>query len=213
MIGHDYTVAAPTSAVAKVVVNGVFLPSANPVRVLAYDQYGDPSAIANIGKILDAASVASGRTYKLSVVSSSALVGDKLDVDKIDVVLFYDQPNATAGTLATVGASIKASLLSFGQSGGVAVVLDGGGGIGEMPSFLTSAGLLDVSAHTTVTAKSVEVVAPADALGIDVLSPYLATSKSVTFTTLEAPSKTAVVVVEEPLSKLPAVIHKVVKKP
>ena len=212
-IGHDYTSATPTSAVAQVVVNAVFLPSTNPVRVLAYDQYADPVAEANVGKILDAASIKSGRAYVRTVAASADEVLTKLNIDSFDLMLFYDQPKAPAGTLATLGVDLSAKLKSFNETGGVVVVLDGGGGIGEMPKFFTAAGLLGVSSQTTITGKTVDVVAPADAIGIDVLTPYLAPSKSVTFTLSDPPSSTSVVVVQEPTSTGPVVIHRVVRKP
>ena len=212
-IGHDYAAATPTSAVAQVVVNAVFLPPSNPVRVLGFEQWSDATAVKNVGGALDAASASSGRKYTESVVVTEADFLAQLNIDKIDVAIIYDQPSAPAGMLATFGADVDAKLTSFTQSGGVIIVLDGGSATGEMPQLMTSAGLLDVSAHTTITGKTVDVVAFADAIGIGVLTPYLAPTRSVTLTTTEAPSPVAVVVVEEPTSKGAVVVHKVVRKP
>ncbi|MEO7096933.1 MAG: hypothetical protein ABI175_26980, partial [Polyangiales bacterium] len=212
-IGHDYSTAAPSSAAGKVVANGVFLPSANPVRVLVLDQYADATAETSVGKILDSTATITGRTWKKTVAATSADVLTKLSIDAFEVLLVLDQPKAPAGALATIGDDLKAKVTSFNETGGVVVVLDGGGGIGEMPAFLSASGLLATSGHTSISGKTVDVIAPADAIGIDVLTPYLAGNKSVTFTLTTAPSPTIVVVVEEPTSSGPVVIHRVVRKP
>jgi hypothetical protein len=56
------------------------------------------------------------------------------------------------------------------------------------------------------------LVAPADAIGIGVLSPYQAPSSSVSFTLVGAPSALQVTVVREPKSGEPVVVHRVVIK-
>ncbi len=213
VIGHDYATSLPTSAAGKVVSNGVFLPSTNPVRVLWLDQYADPGAESAVTKILDNTASLTGRTWKRTVAPTSSDVLTKLGIDAFEVLVVLDQPNAPAGELASIGGDLDAKITSFTQTGGVVVVLDGGGGRGEMPAFLDASGILSTSAHTTISGKTVDVIAPADAIGIDVLTPYFAASKSVTFTLTVAPSPSIVVVVQEPTSIAPVVIHRVVKKP
>ena len=212
-IGHDYSTSSPSSAAGKVVSNGVFLPSANPVRVLVLDQYADAAAETSVGKILDYTATTTGRSWKKTIAATSSDVLTRLGIDSFEVLLVLDQPKAPAGALATIGDDVKAKVTSFTETGGVVVVLDGGGGIGEMPSFLSASGLLAIRAHTGISGKTVDVIAPADAIGIDVLTPYLAASKSVTFTLDTPPSPTIVIVVDEPTSLAPVVIHRVVKKP
>jgi hypothetical protein len=211
-IGHDYVGAAPLAAVSKVLVNAAFLPGRNPVRILGYQEYADAASVARVKAVLDGGTSMSGRTYALTPAATQAELLSKLTIDAFDVVLIYDQPNAPAGTLLGVGAAFAPDFASFSESGGVIVALDGASGVGEMPTFLAASGLLDTGAHTTVTSSELQVVAPADAVGIGVLSPYQAPTRSVTFGSLGAASATQVSVVVEPVSKAPVVIHRVVIK-
>ncbi|MBI2388821.1 MAG: hypothetical protein HYV09_04310 [Deltaproteobacteria bacterium] len=212
IIGHDYVGAAPSLAVGRVVVNAVFLPPKNPVRVLAYEQYADAAAISSVKAILDAGALGSGRTYVKTTSTTLVDFRDRLRIDDYDVALIFDQPSAPAGALDTVGADMKLSLDSFSRVGGVVVVLDGGGGVGQMPSYLTSAALLATTGQTTVTGKALDVVAPGDAVGVGVLTPYSAPSRSVSLTTTEPPSSSLITVVSEPTSSKPVVLHRVVFK-
>jgi len=212
VLGHDYST-SPTAAATQVVSNAVFLPSRSPVRVLAYDGWADPVAVANVTAILDGTTKKTGRTYTRKTASTTTSVIDKLNVDDFDVLLVYDQSKASSGTLALDGAALQKTLTSFTQTGGTVVVLDGAGGTGEMPKLLTASGLLNVTAHTSVTGLAALVVAPTDALGNDVITPYYAIARSTTFVTTDAPSPTAIVVVEEEKSSQPIVIHRIVKKP
>lgn len=212
IIGHDYVGAAPSLAVGRVVVNSVLLPPKNPVRVLSYEQYADPAAVSSVKAIVDAGAAASGRTYVKTTSTTLVDFRDRLRIDDYDVALIFDQPSAPAGALDTVGADMKLSLDSFSRVGGVVVVLDGGGGVGQMPSFLTSAALLSTTGQTTVTAKALDVVAPGDAVGVGVLTPYSAPSRSVSLTTTEPPSSSLITVVTEPTSARPVVLHRVVFK-
>lgn len=212
VIGHDFTGATPALSVSRVLVNAVFLPPKNPVRVLSYEQWSEPTSVARVKAILDDGALASGRTYVKSVATSLADFRDRLLIDKFDVALVFDQPNAPAGALSTVGVDAAVSLDSFSRVGGVVVVLDGASGISQMPQFLTASTMLGTSAHTTITGKAVDVVAPADAIGVGVLSPYSAPTRSVSFTVTEPPSTSLVTVVSEPVSAKPVVLHKVVFK-
>jgi len=212
VIGHDFVGTTPAMAVSRVIVNAVFLPAKNPVRLLAYEQWADPVAIANVKAILDDGALASGRTYVKTSAMTLAEFRDRLLVDDFDAALVFDQPKAPAGALDTIGADTKLSLDSFSRIGGVVVVLDGASGVSEMPRFLTASTMLGTSGHTVVTGKPVDVVAPADAVGVSVLSPYSAPTRSVSFTVTEAPSASLVTVVSEPVSTRPVVLHKVVFK-
>lgn len=212
VVGHDFTAATPALSVSRVLVNAVFLPPKNPVRVLSYEQWSEPASVGSVKAILDDGALSSGRTYVKSVATSLADFRDRLLIDNYDVALVFDQPNAPAGALSTVGADTKVSLDSFSRVGGVVVVLDGGSGISQMPQFLTASTMLGTSGHTVVTGKAVDVVAPADAIGVGVLSPYSAPTRSVSFAVTEPPSTSLVTVVSEPLSTKPVVLHKVVFK-
>lgn len=211
-IGHDFLGVGTSASVAKVLVNAAFLPSHNPVRILGYQEFANPVAVASVKAILDAGAAASGRTYTLSASTTQAELLQRISIDTYDLVLVYDQPKAPAGALQGVGLAMAPDFTSFSETGGVIVALDGGGGVGEMPTFLRTTGLLDASAHTGVTSLELNVVAPADAIGIGVLSPYQAPSTSVSFTLVAAPTATQVTVVREPKSGEPVVVHRVIIK-
>jgi hypothetical protein len=213
IIGHDYASSAPNASAGLLVANGVFLAPANPVRVLWFDAWADPTAESAVAKIIQYQATAIGRSWTRTYASSAADVVGKLGVASYDVLLLLDQPRAPGGALATLGGSIGASIDSFASAGGIVVTLDGGGGAGEMPSFLASSGILATSGHTTVTGDTIDVVAPADAVGLDVLTPYLGAKDSVSFQLTVSPSPTLVVVAADATSSAPVVLHRVVKKP
>ena len=93
------------------------------------------------------------------------------------------------------------------------MVLSGGGGVAEMDSFMTSSGLLSVSAESDATSRSLFNRAPADAVAVGVLSPFLSLRRSCTFVTSEAPSTTTVFVVTDSSPDAgagsPVVVHRI----
>jgi hypothetical protein len=209
-IGHDYY-KTPTAAAARLLTNAAFLPGRNPVRVLAYGEYADASVATSVDRVLDGAA-ASGRTWTKTIASSRADF-DALSIDRFDVVLVYDQPNAPTGTLADVGANLRRKLLSFGEAGGVVIVLDGGSGIGQMPSFLSASTLVDASSDSSLRAVALDVVTPGDAIGIGVLTPYLSANRTVSFTLASPLPSETTVVVRESTSSAPVVLHRVMLLP
>jgi hypothetical protein len=213
-IGHDYAGVVPSASVAQVLANAVFLPTTNPVKVLAFDGWADKSAngaVDGVAKILGSGK--SGRAWSPTRVGTEAEILAKLNIDAFDVLLVYDQPNAPAGSLATLGDDLAAQLLSFGQSGGVVVVLDGGGGRAEMPWFLRRSGVLDVTEERNATGLTLETLAFSDAVGLGVLSSYLAPAKSVSFGLGLPVSKDLVSIIDDPATSRPVVLHMVVRKP
>ncbi|MBK7395967.1 MAG: hypothetical protein IPJ34_06585 [Myxococcales bacterium] len=209
-IGHDYE--STSGAVAgKPLANATFLPSRNPVRLLVLTEFAETSAVDNVDAILDGAAKSSGRTFVQTIVVKASDFHDKLNIDAFDVALVLDQKKAPAGQLATTADTGKATYTSFTKAGGVLVVLDGGSGTGEMPAFLGAGGLLTVKGHTSTGGKSLDVVDPADAVGIDVLSPYLAPKGTVLFLWTTTPDALVRTVVAEPLSDGPVVLHRVIK--
>lgn len=208
-IGHDYAGVSATLAVARVIVNAAFLPTRNPVRILSFEQYADAAAISSVKSILDGGAASTGRAYVKTSTTTLAAFRDALIIDDYDAALIFDQPKAPDGALATIGANLSITLDSFARVGGTIVILDGASGVGQMPQLLTKSTLLTTTSHTVVTGKAVDVVAPADAVGLGVLSPYSAPSRSVTFTITEPSSGSLVTVVSEPASAKPVVLHKV----
>jgi hypothetical protein len=212
VVGHDFTGASPAFSVSRVLANAVFLAHRNPVRVVAFERWADAASVASAKTILDEASRVSGRTYTKTVAATPTELRDRLRIDSFDVALVMDQPGAPLGALGSIGGELRASLDSFARVGGVVVVLDGGSGISEMPSFLTSSSMLAVSSHENATGKPIEVIAAADAIAIGVFTPYSAPTRTVTFELAEPLSTTIVPVVAEPVSAKPVVLHKVVFK-
>lgn len=192
--------------------NAVFLPPGNPVRILAYGEHS-PNAIENkVKQAIGWAAAAKGRSYTLTTVSSAAQVPTSLDKQSVDVFLIYDQTNAPPGALGPAGASWSAGITSFVQKGGVVVVASGGGGTGEMSALVTSAGLLPVSGQTNATGQTLVNAAPWDAVGLNVLSPFLALNRTCSFTTSAAPAPGTTFVVlggSDAGPPNPVVIHRV----
>jgi len=201
-----------TSSQTVLLGNAVFLPFANPMRILAYDQYVQSSVRQRVDQTIGWAAAARGRTYNITSVSTVAAVPQKLNVLDYDVFLVYDQPNAPAGALASAGTAWATTLDSFARAGGVIVVLSGGDGVGEMPDLLTNSNLVPVSAETDVTNSQLYNRAPTDAIGVNVLTPFIGTRKSCTFTTSVTPDATTTFVITDqgptgPVGS-PVVVHR-----
>jgi hypothetical protein len=129
------------------------------------------------------------------------------------VLLIADQPNAPGDVdLSARGATWAPAHAAFTQAGGVVVVLDGGGGADQMPALVTATGLLAVASDAPLTKGTpLQVAAPADALGIGVLSPYGAGVHSVSIATEPAVGNLVYVVVapSDANAAPPVVVHKV----
>jgi hypothetical protein len=211
-IGHDYASTAAGTAQARVLSNAVLLPQRPSIHVLSYERYADPNAVARVRAILTGAASGGGRTVTISSTVTDADVA-ALSFADYSVLLLPDQPKADDVDLGALGALWAPALAAFSQAGGVVIVLDGGTGAGQMPALVTGTELLNVSAQTPVaTGSFLDVVAPADAIGVGVLSPYGAGSNTVTVTTEgEGPSAVVVVTTQNDSGSAanPVVVHKV----
>jgi hypothetical protein len=154
------------------------------------------------------------RSAEITRTSSITEIQGSLTLADYDVFLVYDQSLALAGQLAVAGAQLAPTLDAFTAPGGVAVVLSGGTGIGEMPAFATNANLANVSAETDFTGELVHNQASGDVVGFGVITPFLTLANSCTFATSETPSSTTVFVVTDTQPSLgigaPVVLHKIV---
>ncbi len=137
-IGHDYLSTDPYTAQARVLSNAVLIPRANPLRVLSFEEYANPSSITHVSAILHDAALEVGRTLAVTSTVDESAIPSALAAATIDVVLIHDQPGAAPGALAILGSTWAESLAAFTQAGGVVVVLDGGTGTDEMPAFVTA---------------------------------------------------------------------------
>jgi hypothetical protein len=210
-IGHDYATTLAGTAQARVLSNAVFVPSSNPLHVMSYERYASATAINHVDTILGNMARQLGRTLVIHSTTSDDEVRDQLALPTYDVLLVHDQGGAADGALATLGGQWAPTLATFALGGGVVVVLDGGGGVGQMPAFATGTTMLDVSAHrTTAVGTPLFVSSRSDVVGTAVVSPYGAGQSSVSLTT-EPNGGNVVYVVEvagDAGGNAPVVVHK-----
>jgi hypothetical protein len=212
----DYRTIAPAGSPSRVLLgNAIFLDSANPLRIYAYDEFALPGVVSAVNATIDAIAIARGRTYTITTVSQAAGVSLNLSIFDHEVLLVYDQPGAPAGRLGNTGTVWASALGAFVAAGGNVVVLAGSGGVGEMDDLLTNANLLPATAQTTVNGQVLYNRAPADAVGLNVLSTFRARNETCTFTTSLTPDPSNVfVITDSPASSgtigAPVVVHRVV---
>lgn len=218
-VGHivlacmDFAQVATNAPQGTVLGNAVFIPLKSPVRILAYAEHVSQRAQTHVDDTIAAAAQLRGRSYRIDPVMSEIDVRSELSILDYDVLLIYDQPTAPRGELAQTGALWAETLDSFVRSGGVVVALDGGDTRSEMREFIQAAGLLDTSASTDVTATTVYNRAPADGVGLNVISPYYALRNTCAFQTSVTPDAETVFVVTDsaPSAGLgnPVVVHRI----
>lgn len=215
VIGHDYASPIPFGgAQARVVANAVFIPTKNPLRVFSFEHYAQPAAANRVKGIVSQVASLQGRTVNYTAVNADSDVPAKLNVIDFDVLVVYDQAQAVGGVLGPLGASWATTLDRFIKQGGTVVILDGeAGSPPQMTQFILSAGLLTTFAPTSLPpGMPVFNIAPADAVGSGVVSPYGATPASVRFVT-DPPSGTLAHVIVDRSDAgqgAPVVIHRTV---
>jgi hypothetical protein len=208
VIGHDYATAPSTfSSQARVLSNATLLPSSNPLRVLSYEQYADSTSVKNAEGVVNGEAKQLGRTINFVATTSAQTVSSTIDVNAYDVLLVHDQKNAPAGTLASIGTTWGSDghVASFLQAGGVVIVLTGGSGTAQMPALATNAQLLSIASQSSITG-SLSVLAPADAIGSGVVSPYIPKPSTVTLDTEQSGGNVVWVVAQ---NGAPVVVHKI----
>ncbi|HEX4514726.1 MAG TPA: hypothetical protein VH054_14350, partial [Polyangiaceae bacterium] len=198
VIGHDFG-NAYSAAQGRVLANSLLLTTATNIRVRSYEQYSAAGAVANAKAVMNAAAAGAGRTITYTVATQPTDVSTGMTALNTDVLVVYDQSGAPASTLAGIGSGWAVAIASFAHVGGVVIVLDGQGGTSpQMPDLIKNAGILDVSADTTIAQNTaLDVVAPSDAVGIGVVSPYGAAKNSVYFTCNEANVPPVTYVIED----------------
>jgi hypothetical protein len=214
IIGHDYNSSLSMLTAPKLLTNAVFLPTTEPVRVLSFEHYADATSVSNVKSVLDGEASLTGRKIAYTVSMTDTDIPVELSTASFDVLFVYDQTSAAPGVLGPLGASWASTLATFTSGGGIVVSLDGAAGTTqEMPQFDTSAGLLAVTGHTVIAKGTpLDVVAPGDAIGHGVFSPYAAEPSSVFFLTTEANGGEVTYVVVDPSGpdSAPVVVHKAV---
>ncbi|HEY6080071.1 MAG TPA: hypothetical protein VIW29_14760, partial [Polyangiaceae bacterium] len=142
-----------------------------------------------------------------------AAVTAELTVDSYQVLLIHDLDQAASGEPGMVGAEWEADsvLTTFTKAGGVVVVLNGGDGTAEMHELIKAGNLFDVTGQFDVTGDPITNLAPFDVLGVNVITPYLATSHTCAFETTVAEDRENIFVLTDELkNNSPVAIHRVI---
>jgi len=213
--GHEVAICASFEASSPgqttLLTNAVFLGAANPVRILAYVQETSDASLTGTDAALIAASQLAGRSYNVTKVTALNSINNQLSRSDYDVLLVYDQQNAPSGQLGDLGTSWASTVRDFSRTGGVTVILSGGGGRGEMGDFITNLGVMDVQSTENHDGKRYYVSAPGDAMGVNVVSPFLAVRTSCLFNTSDEATGELVFVVSGPDPEAaPAVVHRII---
>lgn len=211
--GHDYQ-GTFSGAQRKALENAALLARPATIRVRSYEQYANPTAVAQVKNVITTAAQAQGRSTAYAVAMQPTDVSGSMTALNTDILVVYDQVNAPAGALATIGAGWASTLSTFASTGGIVIVLDGAGGTNpQMPAFMTSSLLLDVSSDTKVTVGTPLLdVASQDAVGQGLVSPYGAGRNTVHFACNETNGGAVTYVVVDPAetgASPPVIVHKV----
>ena len=218
LIGMNYRTWTAGSPAVRLFANAAFLPSTNPVRIARYAEFADTApngSVNQVNAVLNWSSTYKGRSFTVTDFTAYQEIPASLSIDQHDLLLIHDQPNASPGTLAAVGDAWKATLSSYVLAGGTIVVLVSANGQNEMPSLLSRAGLLDVSAVTSVNFSVLVNDAPADVVGLNVQSPFLARVDTVSMATNEVPNSLLSFIVDQQTpsdagANPPVVVHRVI---
>lgn len=215
----NFAAASAQSTHAVLLANAVFLPIRAEVRILALTSWAPARVRSRITDLLRASASTRGRSFALTELDDPSKLSAELNIQNYDVFLIYEQSTAPAGELAALGADWQKSLVleSFARAGGVIIALDGAQGSGEMPEFLAASGLLEVNGHTAIAEDDGTTRfynrAPADALAVNVVSPFSPVSNSCTFESALTPSSETVFVVTDapsPAAGDPVAVHRIV---
>ena len=184
VIGHDFASTGLNDQQAKLLENSVFYNPVTSVEVLSFEHYANPAVVANGKSILNQFATQHSIALVLDPVNDDTLIAAGVSIADVSVILVWDQPNAPAGKLATLGAQWAPSLAAFTKKGGIVIALDAADGVAEMGKFETAAALLDVTSHGPVAPGTIAAV-PAAGLSIAVgmTDVYSVGSKTAAFAT------------------------------
>lgn len=212
----DFNSATADSSPTTLLGNAVFVPTANPVNVLAYTRGASAAAVNRVHAVIATAANVRFRDVQITEAKTPEAVTTNLNINDYQVMLIHDLDQATPGEPAAAATAWASGsvLTSFARAGGVVIVISGGDGTGEMHELINAARLLDtatVSSQTDITGDQLWNNAPFDVLGVNVLSPFLGTSHTCTFETDAQPSASTIfVVTDDESGGLPVAIHRVI---
>lgn len=203
-----------SSPQTRLLANSVFLSVANPVKILGYVKDTPSQVESGTDFALSQAASLQGRAFETTKVSDPDVIAELLTRTDYDVLIVYDQPQAEAGSLADSGQAWAETVQEFTRTGGVVIVLGGQEGVGEMHELIEELGLFSASGTSAMDDQRYYVQAPGDAVGINVVSPFLGVESSCVYSTSDAPAGDFVFVVtdSEPDDGLgsPGVVHRIV---
>ncbi len=202
VIGHDMSAAWSGSVQAKVLTNAITIPTTEPIRVLSYEVGVDAATATNTRDVIRAN--VTNRTVAFTSATEDLIDSPSLYA-AYDVVLVQGAP---AAGVPALGGRWATPLQTFTKSGGVFIALDSG--LTDVPTLVTSAGLLTVGGHQVLGANAqFNVTAANDVVGAKLLSPYSSFGASVGFTGVEPETSDVRYVVRwADVTALPIVIHK-----
>ena len=228
LLCSDLNSATSDSGTTALLGNAVFIPSTNPVKVLAYTRGASAAAVNKVNLLIAAASGQHSRTAEITEVNTVQAVTADLNIDDYQVLLIHDLDQAKSGDPAAAATTWESGsvLTSFAKAGGVIIVLDGGDGTGEMNELINAGNLLDPMQKTSIVghsqlltagespmAREVWNNAPFDVIGVNVLSQFRATSHTCAFNTdAEESSELIFVLTDDPKrgEGAPVAIHRVI---
>ena len=178
-------------------------------KVLGFDAHASPTVPAVDG-ILKAEAPTRGVTDLQFVhVASVAAMLATLAPAQANAVVLYDQPKASLGELAKLGAPLGLALDAFARGGGLVILLSGGLGANEMWTFAAQAGLFPVTGfHALEGGALLDGSAPLDALSVGIATP-LAAPISAGWWDLPAGGDWDVVLADH-ASQRPVVVHRAI---
>lgn len=204
LMGHDMSGVRPP--MRTMVSNAVFLVRGSPVRVLVYDEATNPAARTGVSGAIQAGSIALSRSYT-TASASAELVSAQLS--SADVFVIETQHTATNERLRELGASWSAALDTFLFRGGVILVLDAGGSNDGTHLILEGAGLFNVNARVGIPRGLLDLETASDAIAAGVPTEYQSEGETAGFD-VDLVANPATVVIRDPNSMLPVVLHKTV---
>jgi len=197
-MGHDLTSNSP--ATRRLLGNAVFIPLADPVRVLVFDEKASEPVKTGVTNALMTMAQATGRTFEPTTVTSLAVT---FLLSMSDVFLIEAQSAATNEQLLKNGETWSVALQEFLKRGGVIVLMEGPGGSNDGTyQILKAAGLFEAAARIPLGHRQLTLAAPSDAVATAVPTFYQGGPETVGFDV-----GASTVVVRDDQTNTPVVIH------
>ena len=205
LIGHDMS--AARVPMQTMVGNAVFLVRGSPVRVLAYDEATNGASRAGVSAAIQSSAQSLSRSYTLTSATAERV---SAQLGNADVFVVEAQHGVTDDdALRDLGERWSAALSTFLFRGGVILVFDAGGSNSGTHQILEGAGLLAETTRVAIPRRRLMLETASDAIAAGVPTEYQAEGESAAFD-VDLVADPATVVVRDPMSTLPVVLHKVV---